>query len=94
MFEPFPGLETKEDIAEYMTSQIFFDIRDAEVFINTISHTEYGFFWEGGRSAIESAISSTSPVSTTLESMKETYDKLVEDYLINHYRGRVAVYGE
>ena len=94
MYEPFPGLETKEDIAEYMTTQVFFDIRDAEIFINTISHTEYCFFWEGGRSVFESAVSSNTPISTLLDSMQDKYDTLVEELLEPHYQGRLAVYGE
>ena len=94
MFEPFPGLETKADIAEYLATQTFFDVRDAEVFINTITNTEYGFFWEGGRGAIETSINANTPVSQILEAQQNTYDQLVEDYLVNHYAGRVAVYGE
>jgi ABC-type glycerol-3-phosphate transport system substrate-binding protein len=94
MYEPFEGLETKEDIAEYMAEQIFFDIRDAQIFIESIEHTEYGFFWEGGRSVIESACSSDTPISSLLESNKGKYDQLVEEYLVPHYEGRIAVYGE
>ncbi|MBO5036954.1 MAG: extracellular solute-binding protein [Clostridia bacterium] len=94
MFEPFEGLETKDDIADYLTDQVFFDKRDAEIFIETIANTEYGFFWEGGRSVIESAVSGNDNVSTLLESQESIYDQLVEDYLESHYAGRVAVYGE
>ena len=64
------------------------------MFINTISHTEYGFFLEVGRSAIERSIGSNNPFSTALDSMLDTYDNLVEDYLELHYKGRIAVYGE
>lgn len=94
MFEPFEGLETKDDIAQYMADQIFFDIRDAQIFIDSIEYTEYGFFWEGGRSVIESACSADTPISTLLESNRDKYNQLVEDYLIPHYQGRIAVYGE
>ena len=94
MFEPFEGLETKDDIADYLTEQVFFDKRDAEIFLKTIANTEYGFFWEGGRGVIESAVSGNDNVSTLLESQESIYDQLVEDYLANHYAGRVAVYGE
>lgn len=80
--EPFPGLETKDDIAEYLATQTFFDIRDAEVFINTVTNTEYGLFWEGGRSAIETSINATTSVTQILESMQNQYDQLVEDYLV------------
>jgi hypothetical protein len=94
MFEPFPGLETKDDIAEYLATQTFFDIRDAEVFINTVTNTEYGFFWEGGRSAIETAINANTSVAQILESMQDKYDQMVEEFLVYHYAGREAVYGE
>jgi hypothetical protein len=94
MYEPLPGLETKDDIAEYMATQIFFDIRDAEVFINTVTNTEYGFFWEGGRGAIESSVNANTSISQILESMKSRYDGIVEDFLGYHYAGRDAVYGD
>jgi len=94
MFEPFEGLETKDDIADYMTDQVFFDKRDAEIFIKTIANTEYGFFWEGGRAVLELSVSSNDSVSTILESHEDIYDELVEDYLEKHYAGRIAVYGE
>ena len=94
MYEPFEGLETKDDIASYMAEQIFFDIRDAEVFIHSVAHTEYGFFWEGGRSVIESAVSTDTPISSLLESNRGKYDELVEEFLVPHYEGRISVYGE
>ncbi|MBQ6053382.1 MAG: extracellular solute-binding protein [Clostridia bacterium] len=94
MFEPFEGLETKDDIAEYMADQIFFDKRDAEVFINTVKNANYGYFWEGGRDAVSAAVRSFDAVSSILERYEEQYDKLIEDYLSHHYAGRLAVYGE
>ena len=36
MYEPFEGLETKDDIANYMNKEIFFDDRDAYIFINMV----------------------------------------------------------
>jgi len=94
MFEPFEGYETREKIAEYLTDQVFFDSRDTIVFLNSIANTEYGFFWEGGRGGIESCLSANTSVVANLESHEDIYDQLVEDYLISHYEGRVAVYGE
>ena len=94
MFEPFEGLETKDDIANYMADQIFFDKRDAEVFINTVRNANYGYFWEGGRDAVQSSVRATDPVSSILERYEDQYEKLIEDYLVNHYAGRIAVYGE
>ncbi len=94
MFEPFEGFETKEDIAEYLTEQVFFDPRDTEVFLSSIANTEYGFFWEGGRGGIESCVSGSTSVTANLESYEDKYAELVEDYLTAHYNGRVSVYGE
>ena len=91
---PFEGFETKEDIAEYLTEQVFFDPRDTEVFLSSIANTEYGFFWEGGRGGIESCISGSTSVTANLESYEDKYAELVEDYLTAHYNGRVSVYGE
>ncbi|MBQ1862230.1 MAG: hypothetical protein II149_01820 [Clostridia bacterium] len=51
-------------------------------------------FWEGERSAIETSINATTSVTQILESMQNQYDQLVEDYLVYHYAGRDAVYGE
>jgi hypothetical protein len=94
MFEPFDGLETKDDIVEYMSEQVFFDHRDTWLVVNAVANTEYGFFWEGGRSGIETCLSGSTSVTSNLESYEDIYDELVEDYLISHYEGRVAVYGE
>jgi ABC-type glycerol-3-phosphate transport system substrate-binding protein len=94
MYEPFEGLETKDDIAEYMNSQIFFDDRDAYIFINMIEHTEYNYFWEGGRDGIANVLSSRNPVSSILDSYQSVYQKLVDEYIYPQYLGRVAVYGE
>ena len=94
MYEPFEGLETKDDIANYMNKEIFFDDRDAYIFINMVEHTEYNYFWEGGRSGVESTLSSKNPVSTVLESYESNYEKLVEEYIYPQYLGRLAVYGK
>ena len=94
MYEPFEGYETKQDIIEYLAEQAFFDSRDAEVFMTAVRNTQYCFFWEGGRSGIESCVRGNDTVTSILEGMENVYDKLVEDYLISHYNGRIAVYGE
>ena len=77
-----------------MADQIFFDKRDAEVFINTVKNANYGYFWEGGRDAVSAAVRSHDAVSSILERYEDQYDKLIEDYLSHHYAGRLAVYGE
>ena len=94
LYEPFEGYETKQDIIEYLADQAFFDSRDAEVFMTAVRNTQYCFFWEGGRSGIESCVRGNDTVTSILEGMENVYDKLVEDYLISHYNGRIAVYGE
>ncbi|MBE6897082.1 MAG: extracellular solute-binding protein [Ruminococcaceae bacterium] len=94
MFEPFEGLETKDDIANYMADEIFFDKRDAEIFINTVRNANYGFFWEDGRVAVQAAVREGNPISSILESYESQYDQLVSEYLVNHYAGRYAVYGK
>ena len=94
MLEPFDDLKTKDDIIDYMTDQIFFDRRDAEVIVNVTRNTEYGFFREGARGVIESVTNTTTPVSTLLESNESVYEQIVEEYMVPHYLGRVAVYGE
>ncbi len=94
MYEPFEGLENKDAIADYMNKQIFFDDRDAYILINMIEHTEYNYFWEGGRDGIANVLSSGNPVSSTLESYESAYNQLVENYIYPQYLGRVAVYGK
>ena len=93
-FEPFEGFETKESIIEYMTKQIFFDERDTRVFVNILKNTEYGFFNEGARSLIAEAVTGSSPVSTVQQSNKNQYDKIVEDYMVNHYNSIISLFGE
>ena len=94
MLEPFDDFKTKDDIMDFMAEQIFFDRRDVEVIINLVRNTEYGFFREGARSVIEQVTSTTTPVSSLLEANEKAYDQIVEDYMIPHYQGRIAVYGE
>ena len=94
MFEPFEGYETKEDMLEYMTEQIFFDKRDSEVVFDIVSGAQYNFFWEGGRDLPANAVKSTETISQLFESNEDKYNALVEDYLEPQYEGRLAVYGE
>ena len=94
MYEPFEGYETKDDIISYMADQIFFDARDARIFVNMLANTEYGFFKEGARGVIQSAVESNTSVAVLLESNEDKYNDIVEDYMKNHYEGRVSVYGE
>lgn len=94
VYEPFDEYKTKEDIIDYMTRQVFYDKRDAEILVNVTRNTEYGFFLEGALSLFESIINSPNPVSQQLESNRRTYDRIVEKYILPHYEGKVAVYGE
>ena len=77
-----------------MADEIFFDKRDAEIFINTVRNANYGFFWEDGRVAVQAAVREGNPISSILESYESQYDQLVSEYLVNHYAGRYAVYGK
>ncbi len=94
MFEPFEGYETKEDILEYMTEQIFFDKRDSEVVFEIVNGTQYNFFWEGGRDLAANSVKSTESISQLLEANENKYNDLVNNYLEPQYQGRLAVYGE
>ena len=94
MFEPFEGYETKEDMLEYMTEQIFFDKRDSEVVFDIVSGAQYNFFWEGGRDLPANAVKSTETISQLFEANEDKYKSLVEDNLEPQYEGRIAVYGE
>ncbi len=94
MLEPFDKYKTKEDIIDYMASQIFFDRRDAEVVVKEVTNTEYGFYSEGARSVLEGVGETRTSVSQILESNKDRYDNIVEQYMIPCYRAKIAVYGE
>ena len=76
-----------------MDAQIFFDRRDAAVIMNMVTNTEYIYFWEGGRSAIENSTSSRDPVSTIIESMENKYNTLIEEYIAPQLQGVLAIYG-
>ena len=92
---PFKEYEARRDcLVDYMAEQTFFDRRDAEIFANMVKHTEYGFFREGARVVIQSVVEQTDTVTSLLESYEDQYAEIVEDYMIHHYEGRVAVYGE
>ena len=94
MYEPFDEFKTKEDVIGYMVDQIFFDERDARVLANMLENTEYGFFREGARSVIESVTETDTSITSLLESNEDKYEQIVEDYMVHHYEGTVAVYGE
>ena len=94
VFEPFDEYKTKNDIIEYMASQVFFDERDARVFFNMLTNTQYGYFREGGRGIIENACKSDTPVRQLIDSNESRYEQIIEDYMIHHYEGIIAVYGE
>lgn len=93
MFEPFEGLETKDDIVEYLADQVFFDVRDAQVFVNMLQNTEYGYQNDGARAALEQVMGNTS-VTEVLEGLESIYEELLNDHMKPHYEGRLAVYGE
>ena len=77
-----------------MSEQAFFDRRDAEIFANMVKNTEYGFFREGARSVIQNVVEKSETVTSLLESYEDQYEQIVEDYMIHHFEGRLAVYGE
>ncbi len=93
MFEPFDEYETKEDIIEYLADQVFFDVRDARVFVNMLENTEYGYQNDGARAAIEGVMSKRS-VTEVLEGLEDVYAELLEKNMKPHYEGRLAVYGK
>lgn len=94
MYEPFDEYKTKDDILNYMTAQIFYDRRDAQVLENIIRNTEYGFFREQARAVIQNACEVTTPISTLLESYANSYEQIVNNYMKPQYQGMIAVYGE
>ena len=93
MFEPFDSYKTKQDIINYYSDQVFFDEQDAYVFANMLENTEYGYFNDGARAALDTVLKSNS-VTEVLESLEDTYAELLEDVFKPHYEGRIAVYGE
>ena len=77
-----------------MAEQIFFDERDADVLANMLEHTEYLFFLEGARVVIQSVLEQNDSITSLLETHENQYAQIVEDYMVHHYEGRIAVYGE
>lgn len=94
IYEPFEEYKDKDSIVDYMTSQVFHDIRDTEVILNSVRNTEYGFFKEGARKALENVLGTHDSVPQILDSLKNAYDEIVEKYMVPHYAARIAVYGE
>ncbi len=94
MYDPFDEYKTKDDIIDFMTQQVFFDRRDAEIVANCTRNTEYGFFLEGACALLENIEVSKAPLSQILERGENAYNNIVEKYMLPHFEGRVAVYGE
>jgi len=94
MYEPFEEYKTKNDIIDFMTSQVFFDRRDAEIVANCTRNTEYGFFLEGACAMLETIEISSSPLSQILERGENSYNQIVEKYMAPHFEGMISVYGE
>ena len=94
LYEPLEGYENRQTVQEYMTHNYFFDERDARVLANMLENTEYGFFLEGARGVIESVTETDTSLTSLLESNEDKYEQIVEDYMVHHYEGTVAVYGE
>lgn len=76
-----------------MDTQVFFDRRDSAVIMNMVTNTEYIYFWEGGRSAIEQSTNSRNPISSIVEGLENNYNKLIEEYITPQLQGRMAIYG-
>lgn len=93
MYEPFDGYETKEKMIDYMSTQIFSDERDARIYYSIMENTEYGYYNEGGRQAIDNIFVSVKSVSEVLESFEEKYDDLLTNYMEPIYEGLIAAYG-
>lgn len=94
MYEPLEGFETKDKIAEYMYDQMFFDKRDAEVYLNMMKNMESGFVKEGARKLIEESISSATTITALLDKYSNQYDTIAEEFMTNRYNARIAVFGE
>jgi ABC-type glycerol-3-phosphate transport system substrate-binding protein len=94
LYEPFEEYKTKDDIIDYMTYQVFHDRRDFEVIENSVRNTEYGFFKEGARKALENVLGTHDSIPQILDSLESVYDKIVDDYMVYHYEARIEVYGE
>ena len=77
-----------------MTKQVFHDRRDTEVILASVRDTEYGFFKEGARKALENVFNTHDSIQQILDSLDDAYDKIVEEYMMPHYQARLAVYGE
>jgi len=94
LYEPFEGYETKDDIIDYLSDQVFFDRRDAVLFLNMVENTEYGFFREGARKVLDATIDSSDSITSIIESYETANETLAQDVLEPHYEGMIAVYGE
>ena len=97
LYEPFEEYPTKESILDYMSKYTFHDSRDMEVFWKLSRNTEFAFFNEGARELTEmiSGYSSKrTPAAEALEAFKSKYTNVFNNYIIRHYNGIKAVWGD
>lgn len=94
LYEPFEGYETKDEIIDYMSDQVFFSRQDAEVFLNMVRNTEYGFFREGARKVLDAYIDSSESITSVLEAHEVSIGEVAEKTLTPHYQGMIAIFGE
>ena len=58
-----------------------------------LGNSEYNFQNNGGRAAIEQ-VRENKTITEMLEGLRSNYDTLLEEYMIPHFEGRLAVFGE
>ena len=77
-----------------MSSQIFFDRRDAEVILEAEINSQYAFFDEKLLNILDQAGQTNTAIPQLVGEQESTIARIVEDYLKPCYEGLTAVYGE
>ena len=82
IFEPFEGLETYENIKEYMARNYFFDKRDADWFFEMRNNASLNYDYQTGflsRKIPEEICTSNTTVTELLEKYKDQMNTVIEE---------------
>ena len=86
LFEPFEGYETEQDMIDFLYKTMFFDMRDAKLYMQLYKSAIYDYYGIGGTAyhAIQNRYLSASPIEL-LQSLEGTDSEVIEKYIIPNY---------
>ena len=93
LYEPFPGFETEESMLDYFATYYFTTIQDAEIFMACTRNATYNDNRDS-IATISGAVSANSSVTAVLDSSKDRYATLIEQYILPTISSIPVLYGD